>query len=1705
MFIEEAPSVRPQPDTDALKSLQSLYDAARYRDAWLAVQGLAPMEQWTSTTALVLAGRLVSNWGNTALSNRLHLRAHRQSPHDDTAFYYFILTLHSKHGAFEALRVLSERTATFNGDPDTLARADLWLQQARLLCVFRDFYAAESCIARVERSFPRYAWLWTEKSGLLREQDRYEESLAAADEALRLRPWYRPAVQARVHLLQLLNRDDEALALLEESRARLQCGSLVQTLVLALEEKARHADMLVALELLAELHPLETKDYARWRAARRCDAAYRLGDMATALASAREAGPGYYEKIVQRLSADPAPDARRVLLPVGFVRQHHMTCAPATMAALSRYWERPVDHLALAREICYDGTPAHLERSWAEQHGWLVREFRVTWDITRALIDRGCPFAIVTVGIRNGHMQALIGYDSRLGTLLIRDPYQRSYGEWQAEAFFESHASSGPRGFLMLPPEKASLLDGLELPDEVFHDGLHKQQLALSRHDRATAAAALASLQAADANHLLTLKARYELACYYDSNFAQALVPLRALRERFPDDANFQLDEMQLLSQLGLTDEHRALLRRWGNRPAAPVIFMRMEAEELIRDARNHPRAFKLLRRALRRQASDARTLAALAGLLQENNRHAEAVRLHRLAACAADKVEHHWNSYFQASRHLRETDESLALLRRRFEVWGDRSGQPARTLFESLEALNLAPEAFVVLDTARARRPDDGELLLFAADAHGRYARYDEAAHLMEAAAPKAPPSAWRRTAAAIANYQGDHALALSHWREILALNPADTFAHNSVARLLSIVEGRAAVILHLETACEEQPHLLPLRQTLVQWLHDESLDRALAALDTLLAMDPANAWALREKSIILRRLQRTADALACAEEALRIAPFAPASHGIRADALKQLGRLEEAREGYRAGIRLSVDADWLFNDLVSACPDFATRREAVMFLRDELLRQTSLDNASLQYRAVARSILTPEELRITLEALWTARPDSWSTWSVLVAHLLDQGELPAALAKASDAATRFPLTPRIWLDLANVHGQTGDTDSAVRAYEKALAISPAWSVASRQLSKIHERTLRMDLAEEVLRRAISLAPTDAYNHGWLADILWRRHQHQDALTAMEKSVSLMPDFEWAWGRIDVWGRETGDATRAIRLAETLTQTRPGEAEAWLRLVRLRFTDHEPGANLAALDRAEALAPRNIDVHDLRAELLATRKCYDEAMAACHPAVFGDAVPHLLEGRAAWIEYHRGRFAKAIDRMAAVTAAHPDYLWGWSLLTKWYWADKKFESVKTAAARWAWLAPEASLPHGYIATVHKQDGRKKDAKEALARSIVADPTYEFGAFELLRLQLDDGEFAETVQTLRHIETHFPPADHLQAVILKQRAGKEREAAGETLQKIGRLPGLQEASLQESVNLVMNAGWELQVETAFAPLLSDSATLPVIGRHWMRARQKKSFWLGLWKLRRLRPTPAHRREIDMSIVENLGEAKRVLALRLFCRLRRRTLRAHDETWAQVGYAFNGCQRFRSVVRWMSDWRERPEAPPWMYFNLIQSLYSRKKVSEAREVLAAALRRPPDHTHDKLLGWLACEQALDGDTAAALATTDRINASQFTDYYQALAAFTQCMIKVQQAAPDAKREALYDAKVRLRTEVEKLPAICTASALSQFYRRTQRRLGQDGGSLWWRVRSRLPLFKPSAPASSGMTVTPGMIWLIVIVLSGAMRACVGAMH
>src|SRR5690606_1567313 len=150
--------------------------------------------------------------------------------------------------------------------------------------------------------------------------------------------------------------------------------------------------------------------------------------------------------------------------------------------------------------------------------------------------------------------------------------------------------------------------------------------------------------------------------------------------------------------------------------PPDPIFWQRL-AGELAADARAHDEALWLLRRCARFRPLEASVLATLADVLWDQLRRAEALEAYRLASCLAEKHEGFARAYFAAARALDRADEALAFLRARFERLGDRSGWPARTLCWALEEAGVPDQAAAVLEAALARRPDDPDLELHAAE----------------------------------------------------------------------------------------------------------------------------------------------------------------------------------------------------------------------------------------------------------------------------------------------------------------------------------------------------------------------------------------------------------------------------------------------------------------------------------------------------------------------------------------------------------------------------------------------------------------------------------------------------------------------------------------------------------------------------------------------------------------------------------------------------------------------------------------------------------------------------------------------------------------------------------------------------------------------------------------------------------------------------
>ena len=1656
-----------------LDRIRELYERGLYVRALEEAQRFGPLREWTGGAARALASRLARHLGAPRLARWHILRAWREAPDEPEVRYYYAWHLMERRGPYAAWRFL-----TRCGDmPQASAevRSSWYSFHGQVAGQLRDFETAEAWLERAEQAAPESPWVPVARSSVLQDEDRYDEALHAAREGLARRPWYRPAVQAAAHILMHQDREDEALQLLGDSLEHLESGAVAVQLAALQVELQQFAAARETLDVYERLSPLLEPKVGQWLAALRADVAYGLGDIERAIEYSRQTEEGFHTIMAERL-ADPArAGAKKVLLPVGFVRQHHMTCVPATLSAISRYWSKPADHLQVAEEICYNGTSAYNERHWADENGWIAREFTVTEQSAIELIDRGVPFTVTTIQPGNAHLQAVVGYDGRRGTLLIRDPSLRNCGEAYADKFVERYRAHGPRGMALVPSEEAHRLDGLDLPDAELWDRLHELDGALIAHDRDKAGEIWRSLEELAPGNRLTFEARRRLAIY-DANSHELLEAVERLLQLFPDEQTFQLSRLSTLRDLARRDERLETYRRLCDGKDSHPMFWQQYAQELRPDAREHDRAIWLLQRAIRYWPMEAGSYYILANVLWDQRRFDEALELYRFAACLDDKDEQLAESYFAAARCLRQTDIALGFLENRFERFASRSSFPARTLAWAYRRLERAEDALRVIDEALKRRPDDGELMLHAADSHCATsdALNDRAAECLESARNKTPRARWLRSAARLAAARGSLAESLALWREVLELQPLAMDTHGNVAQLLAETEGTQAALDHLRQATETFPTYYPLHELYIQWLRDEPPDAAEPVIRHLIERNPADAWARRELGFLLARQRRLQEAWAEAEAAFKLDPTNASYYHLVGETRALQGNLAEARTAYREAIRLSVDNEYAIAQLIRCCDNVAERREALAFVREELVRQVIFGEGLLSYREHAAGTLDPEELLASLREGLQARPDLWHAWSAVIQQLLALDRLDEAAELARQATERFPLLPRLWFDRAQVCRARLDRDGEVAALQSACQINPAWGTIARALSEAHERRGDREAARHVLEQVAARDPLDAMNHGCLADLLWRTGEREQALTRVEHAVQIAPGYTWAWNALRDWSHELGCPERSIEVARRVVERRSGETRSWLILARVLNGPEHLEERLTALDRAVALNPRCVDAYDLKAFLLAQAGRFDEALATCRPAIWPEHPPVELRAREAWIAAEQGRIEDAIAAMRAAVADEPNFYGGWHRLADWLRERQDAAAYLEAAKALVRIDPQYELSYGYLGEALLLNGDRRGAREAYRRAFELAPTYEFAGFSLFDLQLEDEQLDDAEKALGVLRAHvggaFTAAREIQ---LARRLG-DRVLVRQKFEEICRSNHESPWPLQEAVNEVYRAGWPEIASDVLGEALNAPDVNPQVGDQWVRVRVHEGDWNCHTRLNELAQRGEIGRQATYTWLELAAQAgapgngsawSRTSARRrigAFISANREWLRADTFFWGTVGYALTMMKQYHAAAEWMADWRDRADAEPWMLANAAEGLREAGQTAEAAEVSRFALSLPADNGTPLHHLWLASDEVLAGELDSARSRLVGVDPTALDEDYRFLHMLISTMLEFAEAPAADRRRALRAARQRLLAASSGYAALSREKARRRFYRSCVRQIAAQSGAaarLW----------------------------------------------
>ena len=1620
-FVESPFSQMIIPENE-LKEVIELHERSLHLQAYKLAQSICPLPKWEGQEAILTASHLAHNLGALETSRRWAAKAWRMDKKNPRALFYYASDILQGKGALPALIFIRKHDGNFRGDE----KLQSWWAclSAEVFAQLRDFRAADRFHRKAAEIAPHESWVWVSQAHSLEMQDRYEESLALSRKAFELKPWHRSSVFQLAHSLTLLERYDETLEILTEAAARVENAWIVKQLADIQTELGMHREAFASLERLVELTPMREEKLSQWIYGSLSDAAYLNGDVPQAIRFADISSTPFHLKIKEHLETLNGTE-KRVRLPLGFLRQHHFTCAPATLSNISRFWQKKAEHLELADEICYDGTPAHKERIWANRNGWETREFTVNWENTAELINRGVPFTLATVQPGNGHLQAVVGYDEKRRTFLVRDPFYQHFAEYSAEELLESQKSSGPRGMALVPRKNAELLRDLELRESRQYDFQFAVDDALENHDREKAAAALSAMEKEFPEHRLTWAAHWTLA-RYDANHLKLLEAVKNLLENFPADINLKLSFLSVSNEFMSRTERLEKLEQFSKAKETDPLLWQMFGAELGCDAHQHGRALRWLYKSLRKLPSAALTYRLIADIFWSKRRFEEAAELYRFAACLNDKDEQFSYSYFLAMRYLKKDEEALRFLRDRFERFGQLSNSPVQSLFHALRELGRTVEAFEVLETALEKRPGDGELKLFAAGAKGRFGKKKEAEELLKQAENQSPRGIWLKNAAMITEQEGNLQKSLNYWREIAVLEPTAYDTHENIAFLLSALEGKKSAQEYLRKITRQFPFNIPLQKLRLAYLRDE-VTEAIAVVRDLVRLNPQDTWSRRELSRWLCLVRKYDKALDAAQTAVNTDPSDALNHWTLGEVLAETKKYDEAAAEFKTSISLSADADYALAGWLNICRTNREKIAALQFMRGELGRQVSFGAGIAAYRDQGKRILEPQNLLAELRQFYEKNRDAWFASSAVIQQLADLHELDEALELAEKAVKKFPLIYQVWYDLSTVHKLRSDGEQEINALRQAVSLNINWSFGFQQLAEALQRAGQFAEAEQVLREVLTRSPLDHFLHGYLAEVQWKLGEKEGALQTARRAVAIEPQYDWAWRVIKNWSEELKQPLLAAEMARELTVQKPKDVRTWLTLAQILDNGNFSQEQFDAAEAALKLEPQNTQALAIKANSLADARRFDEAIAVCQTTSADGHRHEQLRYVQAGIEAARGNYEESIRQLENLTAVSPDYYPAWERLAGIYREqDQKKADYLRVTLGMTRLAPQEATTFGYLGEAYLLNDKRSEAKKAFRQAFSLAPEYSFAGCSLFDLYFEDGEM-EDCRSLVKLLSEFV---HTENSLMREIIFHAKDGDVETAERLWKKLCLSEKAnrghfdyiLQKFKDLNLSGEefiWETLRETSF-----DVNANPLVGAYFIEHyRKKKGEKACLEMLEKLRANQKVWAEAVSKYQEILLK-NNPDALRPFFEKNYQSLKQNDDVWASTGYALNAAREFEKGAEWFSDWKKREKVQPWMLWNYTIILRRLGRDEEAHRIHREALKLPDDHTVNLHLMMLGLSDIHTGKYESAEQFYAQINPQIMEDWDRYFYFLLETGLHVHRAAASGEMKESKETTVKL---------------------------------------------------------------------------------
>lgn len=337
-------------------------------------------------------------------------------------------------------------------------------------------------------------------------------------------------------------------------------------------------------------------------------------------------------------------------------------------------------------------------------------------------------------------------------------------------------------------------------------------------------------------------------------------------------------------------------------------------------------------------------------------------------------------------------------------------------------------------------------------------------------------------------------------------------------------------------------------------------------------LDQDPGRADAFDVLAVAFLRKGEFQKVVDLSMEMLVVSPNAPGVYRRQAEALLELGELDEALAAIEKEKRLSPDLN-----------------EVHIILGRIHLQRKEYQQATGAY---ARALeLKPGDSRcyfgLATASARLGRSDESKAYMAQFTELRAvEDEASATKRRATDVIARAgPILAETLVDAGRTYHAYGQVEKAEQQWRRAAAVDPANTACRLQLVNLYRKARRGQEAAEVCAQLTRIEPDNAYYHFVTGVVFGELRRFSEAEQALRKSIELAPERPDAY--MSLAGLFLTGNTRlseAQALAEQAVALAP-TARRYFMLSQVCSRNQQPAAALAAIERAAELDPNNAQI----------------------------------------------------------------------------------------------------------------------------------------------------------------------------------------------------------------------------------------------------------------------------------------------------------------------------------------------------------------------------------------------------------------------------------------------------------------------------------------------------------------------------------------